>query len=100
MIFDASTLFVVIVAAAFANASLLGWSWWQNRSELSLLWMCVGFGVAGVGNLLFAGRETIPELWSIDLANGLIVYSLAMIWVVVRTSTMALRRNGRPPPVS
>jgi len=92
MEFDASTLFVVVMASTFANALLVAWVWLRNSEERSLLFMALGFTLAGVGNVLLAGRDTLPTVASIDLANSLIVYGVAMIWVTARVF------NRRPVP--
>ncbi len=92
MVFDASTLFAVNVAATFANALLLLWCWWQNRDERILLWVTIGYGAVGVGSLLVVGRGTMSPLLSVDIANALIVYSVALIWVGARVF------NHRPAP--
>jgi len=92
MVFDPSTLFAVIVAVTLANAVLLLWSWYQNRAELSLFWISVAYFASAIGNVLLAGRDTLPEFVSADIANAFIVFGVAEIWVVARVF------NGRPAP--
>ena len=92
MSFDASTLFAVMVAVTLTNALLLLWSWLQNRAERSLFWISVGFVAAALGNMLLAGRDTLPPILGIDIANALIVYGIAQAWVVARVF------NERPAP--
>lgn len=79
MTFDPSTLFVVNVVATFTNALLLLWSWLQNRGERALAWISVGYGLAAIGNLLLAGRQSLPPLLAIDMGNALVIYSLGLL---------------------
>ena len=92
MVFDPSTLFAVNVAVMVANAFLLLWGWIQNRTELSLFWISVGYLAAAIGSVMLAGRESLPAFAAVDLANALIIYGLAMVWVVARVF------NGRAAP--
>ncbi len=92
MTFDASTLFVVIVTTALANAVLLLWSWLQNRRENMLLAVAIGYASTAAGNVLLAARDSAPAFVTIDLANALVIYSMGMVWVATRTF------NRRPAP--
>jgi diguanylate cyclase (GGDEF)-like protein len=47
---------------------------------------------AALGNMLLAGRDTLPPILGIDIANALIVYGIAQAWVVARVF------NERPAP--
>lgn len=84
MEFDPSTLFVVVVAATFANAVLLVWAWSQNRGERAILWTAIGYACAAVGNVLLAGRDSMPDFLTIDIANAFIIYGLGQLWVMSR----------------
>lgn len=85
MTFDASTLFVVIVTTALANAVLLVWSWLQNRRERVLISVAIGYLAAAAGNVLLVARGSVPAFVSVDIANSLLILSMCMVWVAART---------------
>ncbi len=92
MVFDPSTLFAVIVAVTLANALLLLWCWLQNRAERSLFWISVGYLAAAAGNVLLASRQSLPAFVAVDVANAILIFGIAQVWIVARVF------NNRPAP--
>jgi len=82
---DPVTVFVMLVAATSTSMLLMLWGWLQNRREQSLLWIAGGYACAAAGAILVAGRETIPDFASIDLANALAVYGGALTYSGLRS---------------
>jgi diguanylate cyclase (GGDEF)-like protein len=66
------TILFLTVLVALLTGVLLLFSWAQNRSHRSLAWWGVANLAGGAGAALLAGRGTIPNFLSIDLANALL----------------------------
>ncbi|MCW5718860.1 MAG: GGDEF domain-containing protein [Bauldia sp.] len=84
MRFDPPTLFVVLVVSMLTCTGLLLWSWLQNRREKSLLWLSAAYAVAGAGNILLALRDTIPDFFTIQIANAIVLYGIGLGWNAAR----------------
>jgi len=85
MRFDPPTLFVVLVVSMLTCTGLLVWSWLQNRRDKSLLWLSAAYAVAGAGNVLLALRDTIPDFFTIQIANAIVLYGFGLGWNAARS---------------
>ncbi|MGV8839645.1 MAG: diguanylate cyclase [Bauldia sp.] len=85
MRFDPPTLFVVLVVSMLTCTGLLLWSWLQHRRETSLLWLSAGYALAGVGNSLLAFRDVLPDFFTVQLANAVVLYGLGLGWNAARS---------------
>jgi diguanylate cyclase (GGDEF)-like protein len=81
---DIATLFVVTVFTLAVSGCLLLFTWLQNRETRALAWWGTTFLVFAPATALFAGRGTIADVWSIELANGLLLLSYGMMWTGAR----------------
>ena len=84
------TILFVTVLVALLTGILLLFSWAQNRSHRSLAWWGAANLLGAVGAALLAGRTTIPDLLSIDLANALLFCGYGAMVCAARQFT------GRP----
>jgi diguanylate cyclase (GGDEF)-like protein len=84
MVLDLPTLFVVTVFITGTAGLLLLFSWLQNRRTLALAWWGGAYLVASMGTALLAGRGVIADVWSIDVANALILINYGAMWTGVR----------------
>ncbi len=77
---DLSTLCAVAMFVSATGGFLLLFSWMQNRSETALaLWgLCYLIGSTGVG--LAALGRTLPDVWSVGVANVLICSAYGVMW--------------------
>jgi diguanylate cyclase (GGDEF)-like protein len=78
MAFDTPTLFLCVTIAGFAGSAilLLVHQFWKTRSRAcsqSLLLWSAGFFVTGIGTVLIGLRGSVPDEFSIILANILIL---------------------------
>jgi diguanylate cyclase (GGDEF)-like protein len=85
MRFDPPTLFVVLVVSMLTCTGLLLWSWAQHRRETSLLWLAAAYALAGLGNCLLAFRDVIPDFFSVQIANAIILYGIGLGWNAARS---------------
>jgi len=90
---DPATLFFVLVVTSATGTLLLGWCWWQNRAERTLLWIAFAYSGVAIGSFLFAGRGTLPDRVTIDAANAFSMLGMALAWGAGRAF------NGRPAPL-
>jgi diguanylate cyclase (GGDEF)-like protein len=81
---DIATLFVVTVFTLGVSGCLLLFTWLQNRETRALAWWGTTFLVFAPVTALFAGRGRIAEVWSIELANGLLLLGYGMMWTGAR----------------
>jgi diguanylate cyclase (GGDEF)-like protein len=82
--FDFSTLFAVTLFLSTVAGLLLLFAWLQNRSEAALgLW-----GTAYLMNTaalaLLHARGTIPDVWSIDIAQAVWLAAHGLMWTAAR----------------
>jgi len=85
MRFDPPTLFVVLVVSMLTCTGLLVWSWLQNRRDKSLLWLAAGYAMGGAGSVLLALRDTIPDFFSIQIGNAVVLYGIGLGWNAARS---------------
>jgi diguanylate cyclase (GGDEF)-like protein len=93
MALDVPTLFVIAVFASAVAGLLLLLSWLQNRNVRALALWAAAFMIGSVGVALIAAHGDIPEIWSITIANAIIVTAHGMIWGGARSF------DGRPTSV-
>jgi diguanylate cyclase (GGDEF)-like protein len=84
MRFDPPTLFVILVASLAVCTALLFWCFVQNRNERSLVWMSSAYLMAGIGNSFLLGRDLLPPILSIDIANALLLLGMSLGWAALR----------------
>ena len=84
MRFDPPTLFFIMVASLVVCTALLFWCFVQNRNERSLIWMSSAYLMAGIGNFLLAGRDFLPTILTIDIANALVLLGMSLGWAAIR----------------
>lgn len=80
MTLDISTLFVVTVFTLAVSGCLLLFTWLQNRDTRALAWWGATFLVFTPATALFAGRGVISPVWSIQLANSLLLLGYGLMW--------------------
>ncbi len=91
---DVPTLFVVAVFCLAMASAVLFFSWTQSRAVTALAWWAAGYGSGALGTALLSLRGKIPDLWSINLANALLLAACGCIWCGVR------RFDGRHAPLA
>jgi diguanylate cyclase (GGDEF)-like protein len=90
---DLATLLVVTIFATALSGALLAYAWATNRHTPALALWAVGYLLAAVGLALILARGTIANVWSIDVANALVIVAYGIIW------TGARRFNNRRTPL-
>lgn len=88
---DVHTLLLVSTLILGAKGLLFIVSWWDDRSARERLDWGLGFLGMTPGVLLLAGREQIDDMWSIGLANAIILASYGLL------HSGAVRFDGRRP---
>jgi diguanylate cyclase (GGDEF)-like protein len=78
---DASTLYVLMIAVTSVVSLLLLWAWLQNRRVKALAWWGVAYLHAALGSALILPRGQIPDWFSIDIANALLVLAYGLMWI-------------------
>lgn len=81
---DVHTMFVVTIAVAAALGFLLLYAWNQQRKMTSLAWWGGAHFVACAAVWLIGARGALPDLWSIEIANALLLVVAGMTWMGVR----------------
>jgi len=77
---DIRTMFAVTIAVTAVLGLLLLYTWHQQRKISSLAWWGGAHIVACAAVWLLGTRGTLPEFWSIEIANALLFVSAGMIW--------------------
>jgi diguanylate cyclase (GGDEF)-like protein len=91
---DLPTLFVVTIFANFVSGMLLIYAWFTNRYTPALALWAIGYFLASAGMALLVARGAISDLWSIDIANALVIAAYAIVWMGARNF------NHRKTPVA
>jgi diguanylate cyclase (GGDEF)-like protein len=91
---DLPTLFVVTIFANCVSGVLLIYAWFTNRYTPALALWAIGFFVASAGMALLVARGAISDLWSINIANALVIGAYGLIWMGARNF------NNRKTPVA
>lgn len=84
MMLDVPTLLIVAVFIAALAGVLLIVSWLQARKVTALVHWGTGYLFAAVATLLFAGRGVIADVWSIMIANALLLTGAGLVWCGLR----------------
>jgi diguanylate cyclase (GGDEF)-like protein len=90
---DLPTLFAVTIFANGLSGVLLLYAWFTNRHTPALALWAMGYFVATTGMTLIVARGTIGDLWSIDIANALVIAAYGIVWMGARSF------NNRKTPV-
>lgn len=81
---DVATLIVVIVFINTMAGLLMMLSWLHSRSVTALLYWGAGYLFGAVAAALLGGRGSIPDIWSIVLANAVLIYAYGFTWSGLR----------------
>lgn len=81
---DLRTLFFIAMVAIACVCILTVVAWLQNRSERTLMFWAIGYGLFAIGLGIISGREALPWVVGYALANGIIAGAYGCIWVGVR----------------
>lgn len=81
---DIPTLFVVTIFISAMAGMLMLVSWLQNRAVTALLWWGGAYVTGAVAATLLSTRGHIPDFWSINIANALLLTTAGMTWCGVR----------------
>jgi diguanylate cyclase (GGDEF)-like protein len=81
---DVPTLIVVTVFIATLAGGLMLVTWLQNRAVVALLWWGAAYLSGAVAASLLGLRSQIPDLWSINIANAILLASAGLTWCGVR----------------
>ena len=84
MTLDVPTLIVVTVFISTMAGGLMLVSWLQNRAVKALLWWGAAYLLAGLAAAMLGARGQIPDFWSINIANALLLATAGMTWCGVR----------------
>jgi diguanylate cyclase (GGDEF)-like protein len=91
---DVRTLFIVSISVTMVLGFLLLFTWVQNRQIRALGWWSTSHFVMCAGAGLLGARGYIPDVFSIDIANTLILVSCGIAWGGARLF------DDRPVPMS
>lgn len=80
MTLDIATLLVVTVFIMGLGGLLLLFSWFQNRETRALGWWGLAFLVYAPATALLGLRGETADVWSIQLANALLLGAYGMMW--------------------
>lgn len=81
---DVKTMFVVTISVTAVLGLLLIFAWYQHRKIQSLLWWGCAHLVASSAVWLIGCYGIIPNVWSIDIANALLLVASGMTWTGAR----------------
>jgi diguanylate cyclase (GGDEF)-like protein len=81
---DIATLFAVTVFSMGLGGALLLFAWLQARDTTALAWWGTAFLVFAPSTALFGARGVIADLWSIQIANGLMLFGYGLLWTGAR----------------
>lgn len=82
---DLPTLFAVTIFANGMSGVLLIYAWFANRHTPALALWAIGYFIATTGMTLIVARGTIGDLWSIDIANALVIAAYGIVWMGARS---------------
>jgi len=82
---DVPTLIVVTIFVATMAGGLMLFSWLQNRAVTALLWWGAAYLGGAVGAALLGARGQIPDFWSINIANAVLLTSAGLTWCGLRS---------------
>ncbi|MPZ56464.1 MAG: diguanylate cyclase [Rhizobiales bacterium] len=85
MVLDVPTLIVVTIFIATMAGGLMLFSWLQNRAVAALLWWGAAYLAGAVGTALLGARGHIPDFWSINIANAVLLASVGLTWCGLRS---------------
>jgi diguanylate cyclase (GGDEF)-like protein len=77
---DVRTLFIVSISVTLVLGFLLLFTWYQNRQIRALGWWSASHFVMCAGAGLLGARGYLPDVLSIDIANGLLLLSCGLAW--------------------
>jgi diguanylate cyclase (GGDEF)-like protein len=81
---DLATLLVVTIFATALSGVLLTYAWATNRHTPALALWAVGYLIAAVGLAMILARGQIANVWTIDVANALVIAAYGIIWMGAR----------------
>jgi diguanylate cyclase (GGDEF)-like protein len=81
---DVPTLIVVTIFVAAMAGGLMLFTWLQNRAVTALLWWGAAYLFGAVGAGLLGARGQIPDVWSIDIANSMLLTASGLTWCGLR----------------
>ena len=85
MSFDLATLLAITVFSSAIAGCLLLLSWLQKRSVPALALWGLAFLLGAAATVLIAMRGSIPDAWSIILANAVLTTAYGTMWWGVRS---------------
>jgi diguanylate cyclase (GGDEF)-like protein len=91
---DLPTLSVTAIFATCISGVLLIFAWFTNRHTPALALWAIGYFVVCAGMALLVARGAISDLWSINIANALVIAAYGVIWAGARNF------NSRKTPVA
>jgi diguanylate cyclase (GGDEF)-like protein len=77
---DIATLFAVTVFTTGVGGALLLFAWVQSRGTTSLAWWGAAFLLFAPASALFGSRGLVADIWSIELANALMLLAYGLLW--------------------
>ncbi|MGV3633491.1 MAG: GGDEF domain-containing protein [Pseudorhodoplanes sp.] len=95
MTLDIATLFAVTVFSMALGGVLLLFAWLQARDTTALAWWGSAFLVFAPATALFGARGVVADLWSIQIANGLMLLGYGLLWTGARVF-----EGRRPVPLA
>src|SRR5579859_2927695 len=82
---DLPTLFAVAVFAYVLSGGMLIYAWVTNRHTPALALWALGYLAASAGLALILARGQIDDVWSIDIANALLILAYGILWMGARS---------------
>jgi hypothetical protein len=77
---DIATLFAVTVFTTGVGGALLLFAWVQSRGTTALAWWGAAFLLFAPASALFGSRGLVADIWSIELANTLMLLAYGLLW--------------------
>jgi len=81
---DVPTLIVVTIFISTMAGGLMVFSWLQNRAVTALLWWGGAYLCGASAAALLGARGHIPDFWSINIANAVLLAAAGMTWCGLR----------------
>jgi diguanylate cyclase (GGDEF)-like protein len=81
---DIATLFAVTVFSMGLGGLLLLFAWLQARGTIALAWWGTAFLVIAPATALFGVRGLVSDVWSIQVANALMMLGYGLMWTGAR----------------
>jgi len=94
MILDVNTLFLVTIYVEAILGLLLLFAWVQNSEITAVAWWGSAHLLRAASITLFGMYGQLPDVFTIDLANAILLASFAVTWTGAR-----IFDGGRPVPV-